>query len=564
MTSRVGIALLSLLLLIPLVVGAAVAGLHDWRPGPATSAVASASDATASDAAVSDAAAPQSPGKGAGAGKKGTGTDKDAAKKEPAEPALKSPADIRRAAGEAQAQAGFLVSGTELLKDGTEKLSKGAPELAEGTRRASEGAQKLREGMIQLQAGTGQLGDGATQLADGVGTAVDNVVGINVVRGQLLTSIDSTLADLKDNNSAEAKDIRRTLGSLRNQVENFELDTALTDKLTKLKEGSRELANQLDVSGYAYHDGVYEATEGSKQLAAGLAELNAGVEEALAGAKELNDGAKKVDTLANNTKKKNDALAKYLQAESAAGRGSVNGGGNSSAGGGATGGDASSADASAANAGHGHDIAGRSAWAGAAPASLDQPALLELHNRLIAVLLASMMLLAGVAIGGGWTATHGFRAWLLVVLGGIGAVGAGLVGTTLFNAPTTPQAWAITAGIFACTVLCGVFGTRLAQRVFGAGLGLVLAAVTGLGQMAAVGWLWRESIQTTFTGATWFGLNLLPLNWSVAGLHGATGAYLWGCLAVLGAVAIIGLVLSGLARPRPAVQVVPSPPVSVA
>src|SRR5699024_8943017 len=98
--------------------------------------------------------------------------------------------DARRAAGEAGAQAGFLVSGTGELTAGTQELVDAATPLQEGVSAAAEGARQLHEGLIQLQAGTGQMGTGATEIADGVSSAVEQMTGLVILTQQIRVALD--------------------------------------------------------------------------------------------------------------------------------------------------------------------------------------------------------------------------------------------------------------------------------------------------------------------------------------------------------------------------------------
>lgn len=223
----------------------------------------------------------------------------------------------RRAAGEASSQAGFLKNGTAELVDGSAKLADGAGKLSEGAAAANKGAGELSQGMIQIQAGTGQLGDGAVKVADGVAQAVDQVQGIGLIQGQIVTEIDKVDAELAKNPDPKAAEFRKQLAEFKKQVEGFKLDGAVVDQLAQLRSGSREIANQLAVPGYGYHDGIYSATKGSKELAAGLAELDKGLAEASTGAGALRDGATKVDGMAKTNKEKIGAVQRALPANPA-------------------------------------------------------------------------------------------------------------------------------------------------------------------------------------------------------------------------------------------------------
>lgn len=223
----------------------------------------------------------------------------------------------RRAAGEAASQAGLLHTGTGELSKGAGELADGTAKLSEGATSASSGAGELSAGMVQLQAGTGQLGDGATKVADGVAKAVDQVQGIGLVQGQIVTEIDRVDAELAKNKDPQAAEFRKQLAEFKKQVETFKLDGAMVDQLAQLRTGSRDIANQLAVPGYGFHDGIYSATSGAKELATGLAELDKGLAEAATGAGALKDGAGKVDGMAKNNKDKIGSVQRALPADPA-------------------------------------------------------------------------------------------------------------------------------------------------------------------------------------------------------------------------------------------------------
>lgn len=223
----------------------------------------------------------------------------------------------RRAAGEAQSQAGFLQNGTKELSKGAGELATGTNQLAEGASSANKGAADLSKGMVEIQAGTGQLGAGATKVADGVGKAVEQVQGIGLIQGQIVAEINKVDADLAKKNDPQSAEFRKQLAEFKKQVETFKLDGNTVDQLAQLRTGSREIANQLNVPGYGYHDGIYSATKGAKELSAGLAELDKGLTEANKGAGSLRDGADKVDGMAKTNKEKIGAVQRALPADPA-------------------------------------------------------------------------------------------------------------------------------------------------------------------------------------------------------------------------------------------------------
>ncbi|AEX71250.1 putative membrane protein [Corynebacterium diphtheriae CDCE 8392] len=204
--------------------------------------------------------------------------------------------DIRRAAGEAGSQASLLKNGTTQLVDGTTALNNGTTQLVDGTKAAQNGAAQLADGMVKLQAATGQMGNGATEIANGIDQAVGQFQNVEVIRGQLLTAINLAMSDPK------LADVKPDLEDFKRQVETFKVDDNITSQMNKLRDGSRELANQLAVPGYGFHDGIYSATKGSKDLSAGLNDLSGGVDQALTGVRDLDNGAKKSTPWPKKTK----------------------------------------------------------------------------------------------------------------------------------------------------------------------------------------------------------------------------------------------------------------------
>ena len=86
----------------------------------------------------------------------------------------------------------------------------GADELGGGVDKLATGSQELVAGLNQLQSGTNTLGGGATELANGVGGAVDQVVGLGAVQGQILQAIDGTMRDLEEINLRKRRKFARS------------------------------------------------------------------------------------------------------------------------------------------------------------------------------------------------------------------------------------------------------------------------------------------------------------------------------------------------------------------
>lgn len=402
--------------------------------------------------------------------------------------------DARRAAGEAGSQAGFMASGTEKLAAGTKQLDDGAKELSDGAIAARDGAQQLSDGMTQLQAATGQLGTGATKVADGVSLAVDNVLGLEVVRGQILTSIDMVLSDIRTNNDPQVAQFRGQLEDFRRQVEGFTFDQSLTAQLRELKDGSREIANQLGTPGYGFHDGIYTATSGANELAAGLNALTDGVDEAMKGVDDLNNGAQQLNTMAGQTQQKVDAISRALPVGAA------------------------STDAG---------DAGRT------------------FAPMYAFLIAAGVLLGAITRGRSKVATVitvlalSALTGLLFVLLGTG-VPAGLG----FSA----------AGIGALLAVAAMFGTSAAIRAFGPTVGTSLSALFAVIQAGIVGWVWNSAATAEVSTGMQALANLMPLNYPTVALTslGNNGDALltWGSTGILAALAVCAVVSAKLVPSR--------------
>lgn len=462
--SRVRPWLVALLVALPLIIGTAIAALSGLDPAKTWS----------SDAEPAGAPVASSP----------TGIDPSQL------------VDARRAAGEAGSQAGFLVAGTGELVEGTGKMREGTAGVEDQFGAAVTGSQQLSQGMVELQAGLGQLGPGAIQVADGVGIAVDQVVGFGAFRGQLLTGIDQMLSKMEGSRDPEVIAARDQLISLRSQAEVFELDETTSNQLSQLKSGSREIANQLGVPGYAFHDGIYSATKGSQELAAGLSQAQGGMDDALEGVNALSEGAVKIDNMAGQTQDRIGAIQRSLPAVQAA------------------------------------------------PATGDASA--EGSTRALtptyAMLIASLVLLGGAAAG----AVAGFTRHRWILLGAATAVFTtlGVILLAILSTGLTVAAGALAAVILALGVLTSAGLTHLMIRLLGPLTGSITAAVLGLAQIGLVGWVWKTASSAEVATVWQILANLTPVNWATSGLTslGNDGSQqaLWLSLGVLAGTAVLG------------------------
>lgn len=454
--SRLKVGLLSLLVIVPLLIGAGLMAATGWQPA----------EAWTKEEVAGAPSAGESP-----------------------EAAL---ADARSKASVAQANSSLLDTGSQQLADGTEQLRGGAEELGGGIDELSAGSQQLVDGLTQLQAGTGQLGSGANELADNVGGAVDQVLGLGAVQGQILEAIDGTLQDLHGVATPEAKEIRDQLRGLRGQVETFDINESLGGDLNRLKDGSRELANQLSVPGYAYHDGIYQAVEGAKQLNAGIRELDGGVGEALDGVGQLDDGAQRINDMASTNQENILDILRVL------------------------------------------------------PVAQEDAEPVRALSPITGLLIGLLTIAGGVALG------VVRKRWWLVLLGTILAAGVGVGLLALFATGWTWEATGWAAGVLALGVLATAMLTRAALALCGPKWGAVVITVANLIQLAVVGWVWKAATTTGIASFWQIAASVLPLHWmttgvTVAGNDGA-GGMLWASLGVLGAVAVLGSGAAFLSR----------------
>lgn len=380
--------------------------------------------------------------------------------------------DARRAAGEAGQQAKVLKEGAGQLAAGIGEAQGQTQQLIDALTAAQSGSQELADGMVQLQAGTGQLGAGATQLADSIGEIVGQIVGVEAVRGQVVGAIDRTLAELKDAKDPEAVQARESLQGLREQAQTAQLPPDVVAKMNQLRDGSRELANQLAVPGYGFHDGIYTATNGSAELAAGLRELQAQTGQATGGIDELVAGVEKIDQMAGLNADKVAAVRAALPVPTVA---------------------------------PGAD--------GAEPVG---PTLAPVA----AMLFAAMAVLGGTALAAALCLTTRTRRWVIaigsIVLAAAGTILAGILGSGFGAAEYAIAFIGLLSGTLASAGLAS-----LCLLVLGPAAGLTVAGVLALVQTGLVGWVWRTAT-TAQVDSVWVALSqAAPMHWASTAVSAA-------------------------------------------
>ena len=411
--------------------------------------------------------------------------------------------EARRAAGEAAAQAGFLDTGVQELKGGIGQLSSRSGEIIDGAAQLHDGAEQLNQGLIQLQAGTGQLGNGATQVADGVAQAVEQVQAVAVIQSQVLGAMDQADKELARSQDPDIVNLRGQLKELRTQAEQFGIDGELADKLDQLRSGSREVANQLAVPGYGYHDGIYKAAQGAKQLSEATGELDSVAKQATDGIGQLDQGATKI---ADMSAKNLDAVAGVQRALPR-----------------------TSATPATSTSGNNSDDA--------APA--ERGSLPPLYAVLIA---------AATLLGATLTRINAKKDWWQVL-----AISTTATVTYAILAGTVTAAGVIQAWVLLTVAAYGVTaGTQWARRALGPAVGMPLIFATVAAQIGVVTWAWKQSTAVELSRG-WEIVNaLMPVNYPALGLStlGNDGpvAPMLLSLAVVGVLAVCTVVGNGLSQ----------------
>lgn len=399
--------------------------------------------------------------------------------------------DARRATIDAGANASFLANGTAQLLAGVEKFE--GQDVTGGVAQLREGAAQLREGMIQLQAATGQLGQGATELADGVGGAIDRVLALGAIQGQLGEAATTLDKELEKSTDPRAQDLRGQLADFKAQLANGGLGEEMTAQLTRLRDGSRDLSNQLAVPGYGFHDGIYSATDGAKRLSAGMDEMSGRVDGALEGAGSLSEGARKLNDMAQENRTRLQTIQRALLAPSPA---------------------------SAA----GTEGAVRSE-------------LLPTYALLISLFAA----LGG--LGAGLLRRAADRALAAVGVAASAGVTLWLLGSSL------PWGTVLAGtGVLALLTLASAGLSAGVRRAAGTRGALIAGLVFFLAQAGIAGWVWKSAM-TSDLSASWTALAALtPVHYSTAALsalsNGGSAALLGAGVAVLAAVALLSAAAS--------------------
>lgn len=416
--------------------------------------------------------------------------------------------DARRATGAAGTEAGFAKIGSGAAKDGAVELEKGA-------KTAKDGAKELSDGLTLLQNGTGELGTGAKNVSDGVNTMVDGLTGLVAAQTAVLGAIDEADKALKDSNDPRAPQLRKDLAGVKKQITTQGIDANAVDQANKLKSGAKELASQLNDPGAPYHDGIYSAAKGAKELSTGMAELHTGT-------KELRDGLVTVDRQVTNTDQKIAEAKRALPVPTANQIDAANGG-------------AASGDADADTG----------AVAALAPT--------------IAVLVAALAMFGAALLWSSDWLRGLFRDALswprrVVVAGAVTAVVAAVASVALFAVAEgfTWQRGLAGVGVVVLAALAAGLMTAASQRIFGRTTGRYVVAIGSILQVGIVGVVWRTSMATDIPEAAQAAAALMPLHYPTMALtsigNATSGPLVWigvGVLAVLAVISEAVLVMFG-------------------
>ena len=405
--------------------------------------------------------------------------------------------DVRRNLGAAGTEAGFAKLGAGSAKEGAVELEKGA-------KSAKDGSKELADGMGALQNGTGELGRGAKSVSDGVTTMVDGLTGLVAAQTAVLGAIEQADTALKDSKDPKAPQLRKDLGSVKKQLLVEGLDADAIDKANKLKDGAKQVSYQLNEPGAEYHDGIYTATKGAKDLNAGLAELHTGT-------KTLRDGLVTVDRQTTSTNQKiGDAkrampVPSQKQLEAAGGQTT--------------------------------DSENIGRVAALAPT--------------IAVLIAALAMLGAALVWGTDWARELLRrrsfnalsrgALALGITAGVAATAA----VALFAVADgfTWQRGLASVGILLLAASTAGLMTAATLRLFGPQMGRYLVIIGSIVQVGIVGVVWRTSMATEIPELAQAAAALMPLHYPTMALtaigNAADGPLIWVGVGVLALLAVV-------------------------
>lgn len=216
-----------------------------------------------------------------------------------------------------------LGTGLEDAADGAKQIKEGSSQLNDGTTQLADGIDQVADGIGQLKTGSTQLHDGTNQLSEGAGQLVDGSrelgVGAAQIRdgvGSIITPLLTELEPLSRSTTALMPAIDALAASRDDTIRNaaaalksalFQLDPSagdsITGQLSQLRDGTVELARQLNDPQAEYLSGVLELSsgakqldEGAKQLDNGLGELNHEMPKLQEGAGALTEGSSQLDT----------------------------------------------------------------------------------------------------------------------------------------------------------------------------------------------------------------------------------------------------------------------------
>lgn len=451
--------------------------------------------------------------------------------------------DARRAIGEAGTQAGFLNAGMGQATEGIGELKDGGTELVDGTGQVRKGAADLATGMTELQAGTGRLGAGAKEIAAGAGTIADNVGLVNVAVGQVEAALGPAKEALRASGDPNAGDAVADLEALERQLATVDFD-AIAGEAERFRRGADDMSYQLNTPGAPYRDGIYDATAGAAALRTGTEELDEGAKKLDGGLRELDEGAGRLDGMAQTTVDKIGDAQRAMPVPT---------------------GDQLAAAGLAGDAGDGGE--GAAAGSNATLA----PTLAFMVSALVMLAASALWLIDGPrrrgrgavaaspdsdadldadASRGGWWGRVLPGGAFAGALAGIVAIGASVLfimadGMDLLRGATSVIV--LTLAALAATAL-----SRAVMVVFGPAWGRAVILAGMLVQVGVIGWVWRTAATAASGGtelATAWGVAvaLLPLHHPTAALTAlgnAGSTVMWGTSAgVLLALVVIGALI---------------------
>lgn len=218
-------------------------------------------------------------------------------------------------ASKLSAGASQVASGADQIDGGVGQLSGGLAQLADRTESLPRDARKLSDGSSQLATGSEQLATGTGQLADGTARLTDGLNQFGNGMDQLVANCPGLILYQRYcDGVAEARDGAKQIAAKSVLLRNGAAD--LDEGAAKLAGGARQLSDgtsQFAEQAPQLHDAIAQASTGADRLKTGTAQLSDGAGQLASGTDRLEGGlVKGKDQVPTYTAGEREKLSKIV------------------------------------------------------------------------------------------------------------------------------------------------------------------------------------------------------------------------------------------------------------